>query len=147
MGVFRVCKVKGSARLSADTPMPAGQNVIPVDELTWSEGDVGFLPGVGFQVGRAGLYLVLCSLSRAAVAAASQMQVRLFINGAAPADVITVVNPSTSAVITNQSIDLQPLNAGDTVSLVGTLSSSATVNARRIGTKLVVARIGPERWT
>lgn len=147
MSLFRPCKPKGSARLSADTPITSGQHIIPVNELTWSEGDIGFVSGSGFAVGKAGLYLIIGSLSRPAISTASQMQVRIFVNGSNPADGVNVVNPSTSAAITNQVVELFPLQAGDLVQLAGTLSATLTVNARRISTKLSLARVGPERWT
>lgn len=147
MPLFRPSKPKGHAALLADVSIAAGAQTIPLDSEVWSEGDVGWVGGPGFTVGRAGLYLVVGSIARAAVGATSSLQVRIHVNGAAPTSSTNVVTPATTGTVTAQCVEMLPLLVGDTVTLRGLLSGSAAATARAAGTKLVIARIGPERWT
>lgn len=147
MPMFRVAKPKGHAQLSADVSLAAGQQTVPLDELLWSEGDAGWASGPGFAPGRPGLYLVSGSIGRAAVASTSGLQVGVRVNGLAPQQFGTIITPSTTSAITSQIVLFAELDAGDVVTLVGTLHGSISATCRRIGTGLSVVRVGPERWT
>lgn len=147
MAMFRSAKPKGLAGLAADTVLGPGQNVIPLTVLHWSEGDVGFVPGSGFQVGRAGLYLCTGSLSRAAVGTTSGVQVKVLRNGTQSPPQPTIIFPSSTAATTVQVVALYPCDVSDVLQLAGTMHGTAAATARAIGTYLTVVRIGPERWT
>lgn len=147
MTLFRAAKPKGCANLSADTVMAAGQNVIPLNTLLYSEGDIGWAGGPGFTVGRPGLYLVIASLARAAVGTAASLQVRVFVNGGSTAYSGITQFPSSTSLASAQRTACIPLAAGDLVELAGTLHGTATATAKAVNSMLTVVRIGPERWT
>lgn len=147
MPIFRVAKPKAQASLDADVLLPPGQNTIPLNVLDWGEGDHGWNGGDGFTVGRPGLYLCTASLSRAAVATTSGIQVKCLRNGAQVPNTATVLFPSTTTAVTIQVTAWYPCDVGDELQMAGTMHGTLSATARRIGTYFTVCRVGPERWT
>lgn len=146
MPIFRVGKPKMKIGLLADVNIAAGSHTIPLDRLVWSEGDVT-MASDGIVIGKGGLYLVVASLSRDSGAANTQMQVIIWQNGLKAPDTTTVLTSQTSTVQTSQVVEFIPCAAGDVLTLRGTLSSTAAINARASNTFLSAVRVGPERWT
>lgn len=147
MSLFRVAKPRCKVRLSADAVLGAGQVTIPLDELVWEDPAGIWTGGPGITVDRAGLYVVQSTLSRQTPGSSMQMQSRHFVNGAFPAEAATITLGANSNTITQPACDWLELDDGDVVTLVGTIGTVAGSTARRIGTFLTVARVGPVRWT
>lgn len=144
MADFRSAKPSWVLTQSVGQAIAAGAAADLVwDQVDWE--DPAVFDGLStVTVDRPGLYLVGCTVTRAAAATASPIQVRFRLNGST-----WLLNFTVNAVgaVSVPLSSMLKLVAGDQLVVNTTLHNTAAQSTSPNSTEWWGARIGPERWT
>lgn len=143
MPAFRTGHPRCSLIFTGNHVLAAGTVLLTWDAAEYD--DVGGWNGTtDYVCDRPGLWLIVLSVARSAVASSSTSSIRIRVNGTI---VQTVAGPPTSNGVNNQAVAILSLAAGDAVSANVNLNptTGGTINAA--SSSLRIVRIGPKAWT